>query len=153
MWELSIAIRGGRSLQEKGGLMSSDFDQRIKGLKDAYAHQQEARRTFTAAWSRVSARTIKPVLEIAERNFRVPDSYTSLEITDDDSKLSLVIKTIPVGKQKVLSFCPNWREESVDVVADGNKRNEQRIPLEEISADLIESQVENFLKNALRLEG
>ncbi len=133
--------------------MSDDFGNRIRGIRKAYAEQVKAGQAFVHAWFKVQTETIRPVFEIAKKEFSTGSVALSFE--EKEGTLTLDFRTIPVGKNlKKLTYSPSRFEEDVVVrtdLGDGNPRSE-RIPLEDISTDLIESHVEDFLKNALRLK-
>jgi hypothetical protein len=155
MWELSIAIRGGRipRLREGENLMSDDFGKRVDAIRTAYNDKLKANQVFIAAWSRVSKEIIRPVLRIAQQNMSTRD--LSLDIEDRNDDLVLTFTTIPVGKiSKKLCYHPRAHEEVVVVLDDinGKLESKQKLTLDSISTDLIESQVEDFLKEALRLQ-
>jgi hypothetical protein len=134
--------------------MSGEFENRLDAILAAYLRKVEARQAFVAHWSRLSAEVVKPKLRTAKRRL----SHRVLFVSDDDGKDHEIIFTlrpipIPNSSAKTLSYRPNQNAEVVLVTKDlGKGKSESKnFSLADISEELIESQVEEFLKDALNL--
>jgi hypothetical protein len=151
MWELSISIRGGRSphLREGEFLMSQDFGKRIEAISETYSAKKAAQRAFLVAWSKVMNDTILPVLKAAREHFHPGNNH--LDINRNGS-IALEIRSVPVKDAKKLIYSPrSFSEEIVVITRIGDEQHTESIPLDLISTDLVESHVEAFLKEALKI--
>lgn len=132
--------------------MSEEFINQIRAIEAAYLDKLRSRQAFIAEWSRVSNDVIKPVFRAAKMSLKTRS--LSLDIEEKDDEICLIVRTIPMpasGPRK-LTYRPKRHEEVVVVVGTDASR-EQHYGLADLSDNLVEVHVENFLKEALRLEG
>jgi len=136
--------------------MSEDFANRLEAIRSAYVEKSNARKRFTAAWSKISSETVKPTLDTARRAMNHFEVSIDLK-GDGHNGLNFTVSTLPLGKggegSQQLSYRPRLDEEVIAVTMKTNEGTSdiQSFPLDTISVDLIECHVEDFLKRALKL--
>jgi len=130
--------------------MSEGFGNRIQAIRDAYVTKLVARGAFVAEWSRVSEEIILPVLHLARQNLTLRNLTLKIE-GGNGSDIVAVVHTTPIGKDvKKLCYHPQPDEGMIMVASGGTPTG---FPLDMISTDLVESHVEAYLREALRLGG
>lgn len=127
--------------------MSEQFKDRLKAISKAYSSKLEADKEFAAAWHRVSREVILPVLREAAGL-----ALENRSLSSHTQQGNVVSLTLLPGMDYELVYAPHPEGAQVKWTMKMKRSADDEsdaLPLSRISRELIESQVEDFLRKAL----